>query len=56
MSSIKNEAVVVSLEEAKLPETKVESLDDLVEVIEGDALRHVIGGGRDKTGPFTSAA
>jgi hypothetical protein len=31
---------------------KIESLDDLIQVIEGDELRHVIGGGRSKTPPF----
>ena len=34
---------------------KPESLDDLIELVEGDELRHVIGGGRTKTGPFATA-
>ena len=52
--SSKNE--VTNGHEATLDEKKTpESLDDLIEVIEGDELRHVIGGGRPKTGPFASA-
>jgi hypothetical protein len=43
---------VEKLEEEKTEEKKFESLDEMIEVIEGDELRHVIGGGRPKTGPF----
>ena len=35
---------------------QIESLDQLLEVIEGDELRHVIGGGRPKDGPFAMEA
>jgi len=35
---------------------QIESLDQLLEVIEGDELRHVIGGGRPKDGPFEMQA
>lgn len=41
--------------EEKKQEKKFESLDEMIEVIEGDELRHVIGGGRPKGGPFAAA-
>ena len=40
--------------EEKSVEKKFESLDEMIEVIEGDELRHVIGGGRPKGGPFAA--
>lgn len=55
--SPKNIQNAETIEEKKTDEKKpvgrkFESLDDMIDVIEGDELRHVIGGGRPKTGPF----
>lgn len=39
---------------AETPSPKPESLDNLLEVLNADDLRHVIGGGRVKYPPFNS--
>lgn len=52
MSPKDNTNAVEKLEEKKTEQKKFESLDEMIEVIEGDELRHVIGGGRPKGGPF----
>ena len=50
-----SQSSVVEKEENKAAPAQPESLDSLLEVLDANDLRHILGGGRVKYPPFQSA-